>query len=255
VPERQFDVMPAEMATTHVRSRFFFGLTVALIVIVFVGFAPTFYLDPWFDTATDDHPFPTYLVIHAALLTAWFAGLVVQSALITRGRVDVHRKLGVIAAGVAAGVVVMGVIATIEAIPHAPDVLVTANSWNLLVFAVLVAAAIWKRSRPQVHRRLMLIAAISIIGPAVSPQRMFGAYLQSLLVDVVQIPLPLVFWVVLIVPMIVNDLLTMRRVHAATAWGVGAKATATLATVTMVNSGAAAAYVGWLSDVFAPGSG
>lgn len=242
----------------RIRPRFFFALSVAMLAVVFLGFAPTFYLAPAFDTPTDDHGMPVYLVIHAFFLTAWYVGLVVQSGLIGRGRRDVHKTLGLYGVGVAVGVIITGAVATLMAIPRAAElgtftperlnVLVTTNTFNLLVFIVLVSVAIHRRSKPQVHKRLMLMASIAIIGPAVGPGRMFGGFLQSLLPDSM-IPVPLVFWILLVVPMVVHDVMNSGRVHPATAWGGGAKAAAVVITVALVNGGGAAAYVDWLQGL------
>ena len=195
-------------AGARVGSRFFFAYAVVLLIVVFLGFAPTFYLDPLFDTPTrvtsvvypDARPMPIYLSLHAVLLTAWYVGLVVQSSLIGRGRHDMHRTLGVFGIAVAAGVVISGAVATLGLIPRATGehVLVTANSLNLVVFATLVSLAIYKRRQPQVHKRLMLVASVAIIGPAVGPDRMFGIFLGRLVPDFVLVPVPLVFWVLLL---------------------------------------------------------
>ena len=111
-----------------------------------------------------------------------------------------HRTLGVFGIAVAAGVVISGAVATLGLIPRATGehVLVTANSLNLVVFATLVSLAIYKRRQPQVHKRLMLVASVAIIGPAVGPDRMFGIFLGRLVPDFVLVPVPLVFWVLLL---------------------------------------------------------
>lgn len=240
------------------RPRFFFVLSLVLLFVVFLGFAPTFYLDPLFDTRTDYRPTPVYIKIHAIILTMWFVGQVVQSGLIQRGRRNVHRTIGVIGAGIAAGVIITGVVATLIAVPHAEEfgisprarlnVLVAANSFNLLVFAALVSLALHYRSRPQYHKRLMLIASIAIIGPAVSPFRQLGIFLQSLLPESISIPVPLMFWVLLIVSIALYDLLSDRRIHPATIWGGCAKAAATVMTISLVKSGYAGSYVNWLES-------
>ena len=95
-----------------------------------------------------------------------------------------HRTLGVFGIAVAAGVVISGSVATSGLIPRATGehVLVTSNSLNLVVFATLVSLAIYKRRQPQVHKRLMLVASVAIIGPAVGPDRTFGIFLGRLYV-------------------------------------------------------------------------
>ena len=247
---------PASRAS--VRSRFFFVLSFLMLILVFLGFAPTYYLDAFFDTTIEFQPMPLYLAIHAFVLTMWFVGQVVQSGLIQAGRRELHRTLGMIGAALAAGVVMTGIVATVNAIPHAEafgiaprgrlDVLVVANSLNLLVFATLVWLALRYRSKPDYHKRFMLIASIVIIGPAVSPLRELGAFLGSLLPQSVTIPVPLVFWILLISFIALHDLLNMRRIHRATLVGAVMKAAATVATISIVNAGLAASYVDWIES-------
>lgn len=245
---------------TATRPRFFFVLSLVMLIVVFLGFAPTYYLDPLFDTAIEFQPMPVYLAVHAVVLTMWFVGQVVQSGLIQTGRRNIHRTLGVIGAGLAASVVITGIAVTVYAIPHAEefgiaprarlDVLVAANTFNLLVFATLVSLALRYRSKPQYHKRLMVIASIAIIGPAVSPLRALGQFLESLIPASISIPVPLMFWVLLIASLLLHDLSNTRRIHPATLWGGSMKAAATLATILLVRNGYAASYVNWIESWF-----
>jgi len=243
---------------TSKRPRFFFLLTIVMLIVVFLGFAPTYYLDPFFDTAIEFQPMPGYLTIHAFILSLWFVGQVIQSALVQTGRRSIHRTVGVIAAGLAAGVFITGIVVTVYAIPHAEEfgitprarlnVLVASNTMNLLVFCTLVSLALYFRSRPQYHKRLMLIASIAIIGPAVSPFRALGQFLGTLLPESVSVPVPLLFWVVLVVLIVIYDLSVDGRIHRATLWGGGMKIAATAATLSLVNSGLAGSYVDWIES-------
>lgn len=244
---------------TLVKPRFFFALASSLLVFVLLGFGPTFYLAPLFETSWDARGIPVDLIVHATFLTAWFVGLVGQSGLILTGRRAVHERLGRYGVVCAAGVFITGAAATVLVVERAAafgappralvETLVTSNTVNLLVFASLVSIAIYKRAKPQVHKRLMLIASIAIIGPAVSPARPFGVFLRSLLPDFFTVPLPLVFWVLLVIPMFVHDVRTVGRVHPATLWGTAAKATAVLITLGLVASGASTAYANWLEGL------
>jgi hypothetical protein len=47
---------------------FFPGMAALLLTIVFLGFAPTYYLRP-----DDAAPLPVYLHVHGAGLTLWFS--------------------------------------------------------------------------------------------------------------------------------------------------------------------------------------
>ena len=229
---------------------FFFGLAVVLLLTVFLGFAPTFYLSPLLQEPNEVERLPFSLVVHALFLTTWYVGLVSQSGLIRARRYTLHRTIGVVGVFVAAGVVLTGAQATLGLIGRDTSsrivTLATSNSINLLLFVPLVAVAIRQRSKPQVHKRLLLIASIVIVGPAVGPGRMLGMFLGSLLPDFVAVPAPLVFWLPLVGAMWVYDLVHSGRVHPATAWGTAAKAAGVAITLVLVSGGAAGVYVDWL---------
>jgi len=238
--------------------RFFFSLTLVMLIVVFLGFAPTYYLDSFFETAIEFQPMPGYLTIHAFILSLWFVGQVVQSALVQTGHRDIHRIAGVIATGVAAGVFITGIVVTAYAVPHAEDfgitprarlnVLVVSNTMNLVVFAILVSLALHFRFRPQYHKRLMLIASIAIIGPAVSPFRALGKILGTLLPQSVSIPVPLLFWIVLVASIGLHDWSVSGRIHRATLWGGGMKIAASVITLSLVHSGVAGSYVNFIDS-------
>jgi hypothetical protein len=81
----------------------------------------------------------------------------------------------------------------------------------MLVFAPLVAAAVWYRHRPETHKRLMLLATVSLLAAAV-------ARLPTALAAAGP---PFYFGVVdlLILTGVVYDLVTRRKVHPVYVWG------------------------------------
>lgn len=196
----------------------FVATAAALAAIVAIGFAPSFYLRDW--SVPAKHGFPAYLVLHGIALTAWFLLFVVQASLVAIRRVRWHRTLGV--AGVALAVVV--VVLSAKVVLAAParnlaagatvaqiSLMVIGDIALLILFSTLVALAIHFRSRPDAHKRLMAIASISIVAPAIA--RWPGA----------EAAMPLS----VIVPqfaflgaLIVYDLVTRRRVHPATLFGI-----------------------------------
>jgi hypothetical protein len=156
---------------------FYATMSGALLLIVLVGFTPTLYLRPLF--AGPDYP--VYLLLHGVVLTAWYLVFFLQSALVAVRRTDLHRRLGLAGAGLGVAVLVLSLIATL-AFVHRLTVLgadvdsriaeLSAIVWSdlasLLFFAVFLAMAIALRQRPEAHKRLMLLASISLIQPAVA---------------------------------------------------------------------------------------
>ena len=87
------EVMATRKAVT-INRRFYTWFVVCAFLIIFAGFARTFYLRPVFQTKG----LPLLLQLHGFLFTAWFVLFFVQARLVARHRVDLHRKLGVVGA-------------------------------------------------------------------------------------------------------------------------------------------------------------
>ena len=151
-------------------SRFFFVAHISLLVAVFVGFAPTFYLRGLFAS----HPLPGILVLHGAVLTGWFVLAAAQAWLMHTRRVRWHRRVGYVAAGWAVLVVIMGLIADtrmaseINSSRDADIIVCWGNLFSLFLFGTFVTLGLVFRKRPESHKRLIVLASISIIGPALA---------------------------------------------------------------------------------------
>src|SRR5687767_13743608 len=79
-------------------------------LVVFAGFAQTFYLQPLFATPA----LSPLMVAHGALMTLWFVLLLVQLRLVADGRTDWHRRLGTWGALLFVLILVIGAAMTID---------------------------------------------------------------------------------------------------------------------------------------------
>ena len=148
-------------------------LLAAIVVplIVLAGFARTYYLKGLFSTP----PLPSRFVhFHGIVMTAWVALFIVQVSLVAKRRTKTHQRLGVLGAVLAALVVVVGVLTALYAAargdtpgPPALQFLVVPLG-DMLVFGVLIGAALYYRRRLDVHKRLMLLAAVNMLAPAIA---------------------------------------------------------------------------------------
>jgi hypothetical protein len=89
------------------------------------------------------------------------------------------------------------------------------NFSQILTFLVLLLSAVLLRRRSQAHKRLILLASISILGPAlgrISRWPVFGGEQGPFI--------PLVV-VLLLAALVAHDLVSTRRVHSATLIGAG----------------------------------
>lgn len=194
---------------------FVVGLLLVLVV-VFAGFAPTFYLKGMFGGP----PLSNLLFAHGLVMSAWIALLVVQTALVEFGRTDLHRRLGVVGAGIAVLLVVIGATAALEAARRgfSPTPKVTPLMFlaiplvDLLVFSILVGSALALRRRSAAHKRLMLLSTVGMLTPAVA----------RLPIDALkQAGLPAFFSVTIacVLVVVAIDTVRHRRLHPAFGWG------------------------------------
>ena len=88
-------------ASVRIRSRFFIGMSLVMLLIVLIGFSPTLYLRAYFDVPEISGS----LWMHGIALTAWFVWFVLQTTLVAVDHTGLHRRMGLI--GVVVGLVVL----------------------------------------------------------------------------------------------------------------------------------------------------
>lgn len=151
--------------------RYFSVVALAVTVTVLAGFIPLYTL-----RLLRHDPNLTLLVhAHGFVMASWIALFLTQTLLIAKHRIDLHRQLGIIGAWVAVLVLTVSVPTLINAAARkSHDVHSTRFLWMLaafdgialVVFASLVGAAIMLRRRGDYHKRLMVLATLSLLGPA-----------------------------------------------------------------------------------------
>ncbi|WP_404333880.1 hypothetical protein AB2M62_11575 [Sphingomonas sp. MMS12-HWE2-04] len=197
--------------------RFFLTMAIAMALIIAAGFS----LQLAMGRSTFAAPWRVHL--HALVFFGWVVLYVTQNALVTRGSMALHRRLGWVGAGWAGAMVVVGISTTLAMVRQGaspffflPLYFLVMNSLSVLCFGGLIAAAILLRRRTEWHRRLLYCAMAVLTGPA------FGRLL----------PMPLmipyaqwgVFAAVMVWPAIgiVADLRRRGAVHPAFWYGVAA---------------------------------
>jgi hypothetical protein len=199
---------------------FYSTMAIAMALTVFVGFAPTYYLKGFGESpmvTISRSPFTPLVHLHGALFTAWVVLFIVQTALVANHRVAVHRRLGIAGGLLAAAMVMVGMTTAINGAARGsappgvePLVFLAIPFFDMLVFPTFVAAALWLRTNKEAHKRLMLLAYISIIAAAVA--RLPGV-----------LPLgPLGFFglgFLFLIAAVIYDFISRGRVHKAYIWG------------------------------------
>lgn len=190
--------------------QFYVGLTLFLIATVVTGFWPSY-----FGTLLSGGvKRPLVMHLHGAIFTGWMALLFVQVGLAATGRVRAHRRVGSFGIGYGAVVFIMGVIATFAA----PVIHVHAGEWtadraagflilpavDMILFGGFFAAAVKYRSKPEIHKRLIVAATVALAFAAVA--RMNFAP-----------PIFFVIWMVPMAALAAFDFRSTGKVHRVTA--------------------------------------
>lgn len=221
----------------------FAGAGVLVAVVVFAGFARTFYLQGVFGSP----PLSPVLLVHGLVMTAWVVLFVTQVALVGGGRIGLHRRLGVAGAALAALAVVAGVLAALDAgrrgFTPTPDVTPLAflaiPLIDMVLFGGLVGTALALRRRPAAHKRLMLLATLGLLTPAVARLPIDGLRAAGL---------PAFFgaMIVCVLVALTIDTVRNRRLHPAFAWGAAVVVVSVPLRLLFAQTAAWQSFAGWL---------
>lgn len=233
----------APAITRRRRERWFYiGMSLAVLATAFAGFAPSYYLRPFYTSAA----LMPLLHLHGVVFSAWLVLFITQTLLVAAHRVHIHRRLGIAGGVLASLMVVVGVVTALvrakQGAAPLPDIsplaFLVVPLGDMFVFAILIAAGFYFRRRPDVHKRLMLLATISILAAAIA--RLPFAIMQA------GPPAFFGFTDVFVLVCVVYDLVTLRKVHRAT-WMAGLLIVASQPLRLMLaGTGAWLAFAGWL---------
>jgi hypothetical protein len=185
---------------------FYFFMSLFIAAIVVWGFSHTINERLFHPAITP----PRIVWFHAAAFSAWLVFYIFQSTLVRTGNVKLHRLFGWFGAALAATMVPLGFTAAVIMGRFDKHVLHLADSdtflsipfGDMVIFGTLVTLAILWRKKPEVHRRLLLIATCALTTAAfgrvdfIAGHALFTVCADSL-----------------ILLGVVRDLLVNRRVH------------------------------------------
>lgn len=207
--------VPSKLHTPAVRGRvedrFFVGMSLLLLATVLVGFAKSYFLAGLLRA-----PLPNNLIhVHAVFFSCWIILLIAQASFISTRQFNLHRQVGLLGFGLACGMIVIGIMAATDSMtrikmvgPFDMKTFYAVPMFDILVFAVLIFSAYRWRHDPATHKRLILIASITIVDAATG---------RSPLTKITQLPyLNNVFTQFYTVLLATFDLWYLKRIHRAT---------------------------------------
>ena len=157
-------------------------------------------------------PRPWILYVHATVFSSWLVFFVVQSTLVRSRKVQWHRRMGLFGVALGTLIPIVGVSTAIAMgrfntmslhATHAESDLII-PLFDMVCFASTFPLAVYWRKKPELHRRLMLVAtcALTAAGFGRFPERILPGYLFYAGVDL------------LILLGVAHDLIVNRTVHS-----------------------------------------
>jgi uncharacterized membrane protein len=216
-------------------------------LVVFIGFSRSYFLRPLFRNTSLD----LLLHLHGEIMTLWFLLFALQVSLVEQGRILLHKRLGIAGATLAALLSVMAFLVTVYSAKQVGDLRPPTPFLALVLisfvpFPVLIAAAIFYRRQSGIHKRLMLLATVSILGAALVrfPLKFSETGAAIFMLGATD---------TLILGSVVFDIVKCRRLHPAFAIGTLCVLVFQLGAALLAPSDAWATALAWLTEHI-PGS-
>jgi len=194
-------------------------------------------------------PLPSLIIhLHGAAFTCWILLLVTQTSLVSAGRVDIHRRLGIAGFLLACLMVILGVLAATDALVRGagpagrdPQFFYIIPLTDMLIFATLIFFAFRNRSHPAAHKRLILIATIDLMIAAIARWPMAFVHRNA--------PRAALVCYLYLLILVAYDLWSTRKVHRATLWASASLIFVYQIRLPIGKTAAWHAFAGWVQSV------
>ncbi len=170
---------PSKLQRNSAVDRYFFtSAAIAMIAVSLAGFLPSIA-----NPAGRRAPLTLLAAVHGIVFLAWQLLFLIQSRLVASGRIAMHRRLGLIGIFLLFLMIPLGYGSTISMVRRgfdlSGDLKVNPQPYgeyidpqnasifpltDLPIFAILAGTAIAYRRKPEIHKRLMLFANITLMG-------------------------------------------------------------------------------------------
>ncbi len=153
-------------------ARFYFHMALACMAVAFLGFAPTY----WLPLASGSFSSTSVVHFHGMLFFAWTLYFAFQTWLAASGRIARHRTMGMIGVSLATAMTIFGFLVAVNVMKRSAALGLTDAGIafaivplsGILFFAVVFTLAVAATRQPETHKRLMLLAGISLLDAAVA---------------------------------------------------------------------------------------
>lgn len=149
---------------------FFVGLATIAACIVLIGFGRTFFLP----LIRGEFSASAFVYLHGVVFLGWTGLFITQATLIYARRPALHRKFGRLGFSIATAMIVLGSVVTVAATrrdyasdPAGVISFFLGTLMDLGTFAIFVTLALLLVRRGDWHKRLICLAMLAILGPAI----------------------------------------------------------------------------------------
>jgi hypothetical protein len=151
------------------RPKFYLGMGIAICAAMFFGFYQSFYLNHWFATPPGMRKLTPLYLVHGSIFSLWLLFAILQPALIVTGNRKIHKRVGWFASGIAVAMLIIGNVASSEAMNHGfagvgdPKVFYAVPFFDLIVFGTCVGLGVLWRNHAETHKRLMFLSYTQLL--------------------------------------------------------------------------------------------
>jgi hypothetical protein len=200
----------AMAASRRSRSKLYVILSVLMLLMVIVGFWPSYYGPLVSGTAN----VALVLHFHGIVFFGWMILFIAQAALAASGNIRAHRSLGSFGIWYGSVILVFGTIVSFLA----PMIRLNAGEWtideaaaflpipliDMILFGGFFIAGVRYRPQPLLHKRLMFLATAAIL---------FAAAFRMQAAGMMPLPAAVLLWYVPVVIGMIHDFRVLGKVH------------------------------------------
>lgn len=158
-------------------------------------------------------------MLHGVVTLAWFALTLVQALLIRRANFALHKTLGGLSVALVLAIVVLGYLTTAKAVTNPEWSIAGFDNvgsavfpfFDIMTFVIVFALGIAKRKDAAAHKRLMTLAGVMMMDPAVA---------RTAILILGAPPLAVVLELAILLAFPIYDWRTRGRPHWASMFGV-----------------------------------
>jgi hypothetical protein len=217
-----YQTAPLLRTKGFVQRWFLTGIAIAMLGVAMAAFTPSLA-----HPAQRRAPLTMLAAAHGIVFFVWLLIFLVQCSLVATRHVAWHRRLGLASILPLALMIPLAWETTVAMVRRGFDlsgdlhIEVSNNIYrdavfpfcNILIFSILVSAALAYRHRPEIHKRLMLFANIELMPAPLAHLIGHSPSLSHLPGAIVMVPIS-----IFVLAAVGRDLLVTRRVHPLTWW-------------------------------------